>query len=104
MTDKPRLTEIRVVRGHEEGDHEIVYDEVIDFDWERTRYPGVLFMTVPDVPDNRLLGCPQCGMFGNPAKHTLTLHEDGTVTLSPSVLVGCCGAHFFIERNRIRWC
>lgn len=32
-------------------------------------------------------------------------HEDGTITLSPSVLLGgACTSHFFIRRNRVDWC
>lgn len=36
---------------------------------------------------------------------TVTLENDNTVfTSSPSILDRGCGAHFFIEKNKIRWC
>lgn len=46
--------------------------------------------------------CPQCKGCGNLGGHTIQKHEDGTLTVSPSILCGC-GAHYFVERNRIRW-
>jgi len=53
--------------------------------------------------------CPECGICARLQNHTITEHEDGTVTLSPSLLCpgvecGRCTAHYFIERNVIRWC
>lgn len=38
---------------------------------------GLWFVRTP----NGLVGCIQ--------KHTITEHEDGTITVSPSILVGC---------------
>lgn len=29
--------------------------------------------------------------------------SNGVITVSPSILCGC-GAHYFIEQNKIRWC
>jgi len=52
-----------------------------------------------------LVGCPSddCGV-GNLAGHTVTYDEQAKLlTVSPSILCGC-GAHYFIERNQIRWC
>lgn len=35
----------------------------------------------------------------------LEQHDDGTVTISPSVQqLGGCGSHYFIRRNEIQWC
>jgi hypothetical protein len=49
------------------------------------------------------IGCPQCSPgVGNLGFHTVTEDEQG-ITVSPSILCGC-GAHYFIERNQIRWC
>lgn len=35
---------------------------------------------------------------------TATLHDDDTMSVSPSVDSTTCGAHFWIRRNRIDWC
>ncbi len=51
------------------------------------------------------VGCPgeNCGI-GNLANHEATYDETTKqLTVSPSILCGC-GAHYFIERNQIRWC
>ena len=50
------------------------------------------------------------GLFGNISKHTVTEHDDGTVTVSPSILVtsGSNGRepswHGFLERGVWREC
>jgi hypothetical protein len=51
------------------------------------------------------IGCPSGeGCFGNLAGHDVTYDEQAKLlTVSPSILCGC-GAHYFIERNQIRWC
>lgn len=48
------------------------------------------------------IGCPGCTGAGNLAGHTTTV-TGGLITVSPSILCGC-GAHYFVERNTIRWC
>lgn len=49
------------------------------------------------------IGCPaaECGI-GNLGGHTVT-ESNGLVTVSPSIFCGC-GAHYFVEDNKIRWC
>jgi hypothetical protein len=52
------------------------------------------------------IGCPgeQCGA-GNLAGHTVNYDEQAKMlTVSPSILCLRCGAHYFVERNQIRWC
>jgi Family of unknown function (DUF6527) len=48
------------------------------------------------------IGCPSenCGV-GNLGGHMVTQDEQG-ITVTPSILCGC-GAHYFVERNQIRW-
>jgi hypothetical protein len=52
------------------------------------------------------IGCPSNsglhGDIGNLAGHEVT-YDGVTLTVSPSILCGC-GAHYFVERNQIRWC
>jgi uncharacterized protein DUF6527 len=49
------------------------------------------------------VGCPRCKEPGALAKHQSTYDEGaGLLTISPSILCRC-GAHYFIERNQIRW-
>ncbi len=50
------------------------------------------------------IGCPGCTGVGNLARHDVTYDEKaGILTVSPSILCSC-GAHYFVERNQIRWC
>lgn len=62
------------------------------------------------------IGCPQCSHLAavDPQRWKITLHEDGTITVSQSILhrskldsnrddIELCGAHYFIERSKIRW-
>lgn len=66
-------------------------------------------------PDVWMVCCPTCGNLGELRTHTVTEHEDGTVTVSPSLVCNGslytapqtyekCPAHYFVERNQIRWC
>lgn len=48
------------------------------------------------------LGCPSCDGVDNLGDHHVTQNEQG-ITVSPSILCGC-GAHYFVEQNKIRWC
>ena len=53
--------------------------------------------------DGWFIGCPGlCSGKGNLTGHTV-VYMDKMLTVSPSILCGC-GAHYFIERNQIRWC
>lgn len=75
---------------------------------------GILFV----IGENRHLWfvavqCPcDCGAILHmnllPDTHPrwrLTLHDDKTVTLHPSVWrTKDCGSHFFVRRGRIEWC
>lgn len=57
------------------------------------------------------MACAGCGLVGtlyppDQDGHTVTVHDDGTVTISPSLLCGRedrCGAHYFVERSVVRW-
>jgi hypothetical protein len=51
-----------------------------------------------------VLYLPGCGV-GHLARHTVTEHEDGTITVSPSILMACHDGgqrHGFLERGRWR--
>lgn len=40
-----------------------------------------------------------------PPSWVLTRHENGTITLAPSILwTAGCLSHFFIRENRVIWC
>lgn len=62
--------------------------------------PGEVSFVTP--PGAWYVGCPGCNGKGNLSGHAVTI-DDNLVTVSPSILCGC-GAHYFIERNQIRWC
>lgn len=55
--------------------------------------------------------CPcQCGdvialnlMASHSPRWTVKDHEDGTITVTPSIDAGMCGSHFWIQRNRVVW-
>ena len=34
---------------------------------------------------------------------TLIVHNDETISLTPSVLQTACGAHYFVQNNKVRW-
>ena len=65
-------------------------------------------------PDLWILACPLCSGLGELRNHSVVENEDGTVTVSPSLVCNCaiydesgyrdCTAHYFIEHNQIRWC
>lgn len=80
-----RLTHITLV---EKGVHEL--------------QPGE--MTLYPVNHCWYIGCPgpNCGGKGNLGNHTVA-QNGSDITVSPSILCGC-GAHYFVERNQIRWC
>lgn len=62
------------------------------------------------LPDGTWYACTPNGHIGNLAKHTVTEHEDGTITASPSILVryGDVGGpefwHGFLEHGVWREC
>lgn len=47
------------------------------------------------------IGCPGCHAPGALSGHQV-VEQGGVITVSPSILCSC-GAHYFIEANRIRW-
>lgn len=51
------------------------------------------------------IACPALGCgVSNLSGHTVMYTHDGSaITVSPSILCGC-GAHYFVEHNKIRWC
>ncbi|SRR6266567_1647854 len=65
-------------------------------------------------PDLWVICCPLCGSLGELRNHHVGTHEDGTLTASPSLVCNGsiyeppdsyrpCTAHYFVERNQIRW-
>lgn len=86
--------------------------------------PGVLYLDVGAdgvVHYVRFLcpcGDPDClhilPVHAGPTKWDFEEHEDGAITLAPSILrkvhrnhdghESGCGSHFFIRRNRVEWC
>jgi len=78
-----KLTEITVV---DKGVHELQQGE----------------MTLYAVNHRWYIGCPGCHGAGNLGNHEVT-ESNGVITVSPSILCGC-GAHYFVEQNKIRWC
>jgi len=80
-----RLTEITVVgkEPHELFQGEItLYQMILDRHW--------------------FLACPRCEGVANLGGHEVT-ENNGVITVSPSILCGC-GAHYFVEQSKIRWC
>ncbi len=70
-------------------------------------------------PDLWIIACPQCNSLGELRVHSVIEHEDGTVTVSPSIVCNGsiydssqveptlmyrpCKAHYFVEHNQIKW-
>ena len=58
-----------------------------------------------------LLGCPNpnCSPdlilhgIANLGGHAVT-ESNGAITVSPSILCGRCGAHYFVRQSKIEWC
>lgn len=50
------------------------------------------------------LSCHKCGEVGLLSDHTITEHEDGTITVEPSIVCpnDKCDAHYFIRNNEIQ--
>jgi hypothetical protein len=54
------------------------------------------------------LGCPNCGHPANLSTHYVRKHQDGTMSVTPSILhygpnLEPC-AHFWVNRSQIQWC
>lgn len=65
-------------------------------------------------PDLWMVCCPLCGGLGELRTHRITENEDGTITISPSLVCNGsiykaphtyeqCTAHYFVEHNQIKW-
>jgi len=86
--------------------------------WRAMRAGGLAVLVLDGSPKHVWFLCPcGCGQEvflpgqGAPAEYRarrpwwqVEVHEEGLVTLRPSVIVLTCGAHFFVTRNRIAWC
>jgi hypothetical protein len=67
--------------------------------------PGDLLATTD--PRMFIKACPKCGrLMATGEKHAITVHDDDTVTISPSCLCPYedCDAHYFVNRSVISWC
>jgi hypothetical protein len=76
--------------------------------------PGQMSLVKDSIePDLWIIACPLCSGLGELRNHQVIENEDGTVTVSPSLVCNGviydnsgyhdCPAHYFIERNHIRW-
>lgn len=85
-----------------------------DSDEWRDLQPGQM-LRVPARQDIWIICCPRCGNLGELRTHQVGEHDDGTVTVSPSLVChgsisGAphnytdCRAHYFIRCSRIEWC
>lgn len=52
-----------------------------------------------------IIYCPKCSKGAGLDGHTKTIHADQTITFSPSLICPQpgCGAHYHIEKSRIRY-
>ncbi len=73
--------------------------------------PGAFLARSPaNSPDHWILCCPGCGEAGSPkdgAKWTATqgnFDDVTTLTLSPSVAMGCCGWHGYLRNGVFESC
>lgn len=94
-----RLTQITVLpKGDEWGDLQ----------------PGQMRLARSPNPNLWGVCCPVCGTLGELRTHQITEHDDGTVTVSPSLVCNGstyrepdhydrCSAHYFINHNQIQW-
>jgi hypothetical protein len=94
-----RLTQVTIIRKDEWGDLQ----------------PGQMSPVKGSSQPLWIVCCPVCSCLGELRTHSVVEHEDGTVTVSPSLVCNGslyrapktydrCPAHYFIERNQIRWC
>lgn len=78
-------------------------------------HPGEMTPIEGNTPGLWMVCCPMCGNLGELRTHRVTENADGTVTVSPSLVCHGsiyrapntyepCTAHYFVERNQIRWC
>ena len=93
-------------------DHFLRVDDVEQMPEYADLEPHVLYRCEPYGLTGFLCPCG-CGLnVSIPTKHpeddrgwSYERHEDGTLTLSPSIEQrGGCKSHYYIRRNRVEWC
>lgn len=70
-----------------------------------TLQPGQMLATTD--PKLFIKACPKCGRsMSTGHAHTITIHEDRTVTIRASCLCPYddCDAHYFVTHSKIDWC
>lgn len=88
----------------------VFVEQTNDYASEIRRHRLVL-IGAPEKPKWLRFACPcSCGeelalnlMTSKRPCWTVQLHDDGTLTVHPSVDSTTCGAHFWIRKNRIQW-
>lgn len=79
--------------------------EILRFGDHDKLKPGQMLRT--SDPKIFIKACPKCGKkMATGYAHTITEHDDGTITVRASCLCPHegCDAHYFITQNRIEWC
>jgi hypothetical protein len=79
---------------------------------EEIRARKLVLVGTADRPKWLRFACPcRCGemlslnlMAGHRPRWAVKAHDDGTISVSPSVDATACGSHFWIRGNRIDWC
>lgn len=94
----------------ETGKLELTHVTVIPDTRDLCEYrPGEIGRPFASEPGHWHIACPVCGGGNGLASHQVIQHEDGTLTIRPSVLchssntLGPCSAHYLVEHNQIRW-
>ena len=62
------------------------------------------FTLWPQWPDKIIsyIMCPKCNQnILISTNHTVTINQDGKITIDPSVLHVSCGAHFWVNENNV---
>ena len=60
----------------------------------------------PQWPDRVIsyIMCPKCNKnILISTNHTVTINQNGTITVHPSIVHDSCGAHFWIKENKIHY-
>jgi hypothetical protein len=93
-----QFEEIRIGRPH--GVSLKDFPEGILFNWRDATAQEYVSFRCP-CGCKGILNLPVNGKRG--CQWILTKNSDLSVSLSPSIKYGGCGAHFYIENNKIRW-
>jgi hypothetical protein len=79
-----------------------------DEDWIHNLQPGDYGCAIADDGAKHWYARTPNGLLGNLGQHQVTEHEDGAITVSPSILVHASGSkpewHGFLERGVWRSC